>query len=479
MKDFEVSFFMLNHVVTRFAPSPTGHLHLGGARTALFNWLYARHNNGKFLLRIEDTDSKRSSKELIDSIINSMIWLNIQHDGEIVLQSSRISRHVEIANQLILNHKAYYCYCSEEEINLEKEEYTKKGLHYKHNCIWKNRNPPTGNCSKVIRLHSDIEGITEFKDKVYGTIVVNNVQLDDMVLLRSNNTPTYLLSVVVDDYDMGITHIIRGTDHLTNTARQLLIYNALGWKPPEFAHIPLIHDENGNKLSKRHRALGIHEYKNAGILPEALLNYLLRMGWSHGNDEVITIDEAIRWFSIDKVGQSPARLDSKKLEFLNNHYINTTNNATIVDMIIPIIEKTIGYKVNTEKIGYLLNGINELKKRTKNLVNLANESLFYVEDIPISFDQESLIIIKSNHDILSILYDNLSKVLNDDWNNSTLTSMIKNIVKDYNTKIHNIYHCLRASIIGRINAPSIIDIMVNFQRKECLNRIKYARDMVI
>ena len=340
---------MFSHIVTRFAPSPTGHLHLGGARTALFNWLYAKHNNGKFLLRIEDTDNKRSSKELIDSIINSITWLNIQYDGEIILQSNRISRHVEVVNQLILNHKAYYCYCSREEINIEKEEYIKKGLYYKHNCIWKDRNPPIKNCSKVVRLYNDVEGITKFKDKVYGTVTVKNTQLDDMILLRSDNTPTYLLSVVVDDYDMGITHIIRGTDHLTNTARQLLIYNALGWTPPEFAHIPLIHDESGNKLSKRHNALGVHEYRNAGILPEALLNYLLRMGWSHNNDEIITIDQAIRWFSIDKVGQSPARLDNKKLEFLNNHYINATDNTVLLDMIIPIIENKIGYKINIKK----------------------------------------------------------------------------------------------------------------------------------
>ncbi|QGR02493.1 glutamate--tRNA ligase [Ehrlichia ruminantium] len=468
---------MSNHVVTRFAPSPTGYLHLGGARTALFNWLYAKHNNGKFLLRIEDTDIKRSSKELIDSIISSINWLNLQYDGEIVLQSSRISRHIEVANQLILNNKAYYCYCSAEEINAEKEEYKKKGLYYKHNCIWKDKSPPTNNCSKVVRLYSDREGVTEFKDQVYGTIKVENIQLDDMVLLRSDNTPTYLLSVVVDDYDMGITHIIRGTDHLTNTARQLLIYNALGWKPPEFAHIPLIHDENGNKLSKRHNALGIHEYKNAGILPEALFNYLLRMGWSHNNDEVITMDQAILWFSIDKVGQSPARLDNKKLEFLNNYYINAADDTMILNMIIPMIERKIGCQITAKKKNYLLSGIRELKKRTKNLVDLTNESLFYVEDIPISIDQEAIAIIKSNKNILNILYDNLSRILENEWNHNTLTSVIKNIVKSSDMKINSIYHCLRASIIGRINAPSIVDIMVHFQQKESLSRIKYAKDM--
>ncbi|RZB13036.1 glutamate--tRNA ligase [Ehrlichia minasensis] len=469
---------MSYNVITRFAPSPTGHLHLGGARTALFNWLYAKHNNGKFLLRIEDTDKKRSSKELIDSIIEAMSWLKIHYDGKVVLQSENISRHVEIANQLILNNKAYYCYCSEEEINKEKEEYIKKGLYYKHNCIWKNKSPHNSNTTRVIRLKSPIDGITSFDDEVYGNITVNNSQLDDMILLRSDNTPTYLLSVVVDDHDMNITHIIRGTDHLTNTARQLLIYSALEWDPPKFAHIPLIHDENGNKLSKRHQAIAIHEYKNSGILPEAIFNYLLRMGWSHGNDEVITIDQAIKWFSIQDIGQSPSRLDNKKLEFLNNHYINITDDATILNIIIPIIEEKTGYIITDLKKGHLLKGLNELKKRTKNLVNLAKESLFYVEDTPISIDQESITIIKDYKHIFSILHDNLSKISEKDWNHNILTSIIKNISHNLEVKTSIIYHCLRASITGRMNAPSIIEIMINLQRKECLQRIKYALDVI-
>ncbi|AHC39230.1 glutamate--tRNA ligase [Ehrlichia muris] len=468
---------MSHNVITRFAPSPTGHLHLGSARTALFNWLYAKCNNGKFLLRIEDTDKKRSSQELIDSIINAMSWLKISYDGEMILQSKNISRHVEIANQLILNNKAYYCYCSEEDISKEKEEFSKKGLYYKHNCIWKNKNPPSNNLTRVIRLKSPADGMTSFNDKVYGNITVNNTQLDDMILLRSDNTPTYLLSVVVDDHDMNITHIIRGTDHLTNTARQLLIYNALEWNPPKFAHIPLIHDENGNKLSKRQQAIGIHEYKNLGILPDAIFNYLLRMGWSHKNDEIITVDQAIRLFSIEGIGQSPARLDNKKLEFLNNHYINITEDKVILNMIIPIIEEKIGYTINDVKKGYLLKGLNELKKRTKSLVNLANESLFYVEDIPISIDQESSITIKDYKHIFSILYDELSKISEYEWNNGVLTSTIKNISQNLNIKISTIYHCLRASIIGRMNAPSIIGIMINFEQKECLQRIKYVQNI--
>ncbi|AUO54776.1 glutamate--tRNA ligase [Ehrlichia canis] len=469
---------MSHDVITRFAPSPTGHLHLGGARTALFNWLYAKHNNGKFLLRIEDTDKKRSSQELIDSIINAMSWLKIHYDGKAVLQSENISRHVEIANQLMLNNKAYYCYCSEEEINKEKEESAKKGLYYKHNCIWKNKSAPNSNITRVVRLKSPTDGVTSFDDEVYGNITVNNSQLDDMILLRSDNTPTYLLSVVVDDHDMNISHIIRGTDHLTNTARQLLIYNALEWDPPKFAHIPLIHDENGNKLSKRHQAIGIHEYKNSGILPEAIFNYLLRMGWSHENDEVITIDQAIRWFSIEGIGHSPSRLDSKKLEFLNNHYINITNNETILNMIIPIIEEKTGHIITDVKKGYLLKGLSELKKRTKNLVNLAKESLFYVEDIPISIDQESITVIKDYKHIFSILYDNLSKISEKDWNHNILMSIIKDISCNLEVKISIVYHCLRASITGRMNAPSIIEIMINLQHKECLQRIKYALDVI-
>ena len=469
---------MLHHVVTRFAPSPTGHLHLGGARTALFNWLYARHNNGKFLLRIEDTDKKRSSKELIDSIIDAMAWLNISYDGKIVLQSENISRHVEVVNKLVLNNKAYYCYCSEEDISREREEANRKGLYYKHDCVWRNKNLLDNNLSGVVRLKAPTEGTTSFDDEVYGNVVINNEQLDDMILLRSDNTPTYLLSVVVDDHDMNITHIIRGTDHLTNTARQLLIYNALSWEPPKFAHIPLIHDENGNKLSKRHKALGIHEYKNSGVLPEAVFNYLIRMGWSHDNDEIITMDQAIRWFSIENIGQSPSRLDNKKLEFLNNHYISVTDDAIILDMIIPIIEKKIGHVIDKVKKEYLLRGLSELKKRTKNLIDLADESLFYVEDIPISLDQESIMIIKDYKDIFNMLHSNLSEISANKWNSNTLTSAIKNIAQSLDIKVNIIYHCLRASIIGRMNAPGIIGIMVNFQQDECLRRIRYAVDVM-
>ena len=317
----------------RFAPSPTGVLHIGSVRTALFNWLFARHNSGKFLLRIEDTDKLRSTDENTKLIFEILKWLEIDWDEEPVIQSSRIERHKEIAEGLVKQGKAYYCYCSPEELESKKEEAKKKGIPYKYDGTCQNRTDIPEGINPVIRLKADIAGATTIHDLVQGEVTVKNSQLDDMILLRSDGTPTYMLSVVVDDHDMGITHVIRGDDHLTNTFRQIQIYKACGWDIPTFGHIPLIYGPDGSKLSKRHGAVSANDYKELGYLPEAIFNYLLRLGWSHGDDEIISKENAINWFDFDNVGKSPSRFDMAKLQNLNAYYMRQKENSSLFDVL--------------------------------------------------------------------------------------------------------------------------------------------------
>ncbi|MDR2794320.1 MAG: glutamate--tRNA ligase, partial [Holosporaceae bacterium] len=326
-------------MVTRFAPSPTGFLHIGGARTALFNWLLARHHGGKFLLRIEDTDRARSTPEAVDAIFKGLQWLGINWDEEPVFQFSRASRHVKLAEQLVESGNAYYCYCTPEELEAMREEAKSRGVSPKYNGIWRDRDPQDAplDVRPVIRLKAPVDGKTTLNDIVQGTVTVDNAQLDDMVLVRSDGTPTFMLSVVVDDHEMGITHVIRGDDHLTNTFRQIQIYRAFGWDMPKFGHIPLIHGPDGAKLSKRHGALGIESYKDMGFLPEAICNCLLRLGWSHGDDEIISIPQAIEWFSTDNLGKSASRLDFSKLENLNGYYMREAPNERLLHCLLEII----------------------------------------------------------------------------------------------------------------------------------------------
>ncbi|APR98492.1 glutamate--tRNA ligase [Wolbachia endosymbiont of Folsomia candida] len=457
------------NVVTRFAPSPTGFLHIGGARTALFNWLYAKHHGGKFLLRIEDTDRKRSTQEAIDAIIDGLKWLGIGYDGEIVYQSKRIERHKEVANLLIEQGKAYYCYCPQDEVAEAKIKAREEGKIYKHKCtasVDKSVKP-------VVRFKvPDSEEII-VNDEIYGPIKVNSDQLDDIVILRSDSTPTYIFAVVVDDHDAGITHIIRGSDHLTNTFKQLLIYQALGFHIPHFAHVPLIHGEDGNKLSKRHGATSICDYEKMGILPEAMRNYLLRLGWSHGNDEIISDEQAIGWFNLSSIGRSPARLDFKKLEHLNNHYINNTSNEDILDILNTFAPML---KLSDIKKNYLLQGLTELKKRANYLTELPNLAKFYIKDLPLDLSEEAYQVIISNMstiDLLSSLFLNIS---NDNWDKSFLSFKIKEFSKLHDIKMSDIYHSLRAPITGIMDAPGIIDIMVILGKDECVKRLEYSRN---
>ncbi|MCE3233800.1 MAG: gltX2 [Rickettsiaceae bacterium] len=331
-------------VITRFAPSPTGYLHIGGARTALFNWLYARHNNGKFLLRIEDTDRARSTPEAVEAILNGMKWLGLDWDDKEVYQLSRIERHKEVAYQLLEKGHAYKCYCSKEELDTMREKAMAEKSPMRYDGTWRDRDPseaPAG-VAPVIRLKAPLTGETVIEDNVQGRVVVQNKEQDDMILLRSDGTPTYMLAVVVDDHDMGVTHIIRGDDHFTNAFRQKLIYEGMGWEIPSFTHIPLIHGSDGAKLSKRHGALGVEAYRDMGYLPEAIRNYLLRLGWSHGDDEIISTEQAIQWFNLESLGKSPSRFDFNKLDNLNGHYIRIADDARLVELVTPILQQKIG-----------------------------------------------------------------------------------------------------------------------------------------
>src|SRR5215470_13221062 len=356
-------------VVVRFAPSPTGFLHIGGARTALFNWLYAKHKRGKFLLRIEDTDRARSTQAAVDAIIDGMKWLGFDWDGDVVMQSARIARHAEVARALLAQGRAYHCYCTPEELEAMRERARKEGRPVRYDGTWRDRVPdgPLPNVPPVIRLKAEQEGETVIEDRVQGRVVVSNQQLDDLIILRGDGTPTYNFSVVVDDHDMGITHVIRGADHLTNAFRQTQIYRALGWPEPVFAHVPLIHGPDGAKLSKRHGALGVEAYREMGYLPEALRNYLLRLGWGHGDAEIISTEQAIEWFDLSEVGRSPSRFDFAKLDNLNAHYLREADDTRLVELVAPRLVKRLGHPADATTLPRLYMGMAGLKARAKTL----------------------------------------------------------------------------------------------------------------
>jgi len=374
-------------VTVRFAPSPTGFLHIGGARTALFNWLFAKHHKGRFRLRIEDTDRARSTKEAMDAILEGLRWLELGWDGEVVHQSNNLARHAEIAKQLLAQGKAYYCYCSTQELEAMRLKALQAGKSMRYDGTWRDRDPkdaPAG-VKPVIRLKAEQQGVTTIADLVQGAVTVSNQELDDLIILRSDGSPTYNFSVVVDDFDMAITHVIRGDDHLNNAFRQSQIYQALGWAVPRFAHIPLIHGPDGQKMSKRHGALGVQEYRSLGYLPEALRNYLLRLGWSHGDAEIISTQQAIAWFDLDAVGRAAARFDFVKLDSLNGHYIRETPDDKLAGLVQPFIAD----HLDPAKRALLLKVMPGLKTRAKTLVELAANARFYVASRPIPLDKDA------------------------------------------------------------------------------------------
>src|SRR5436305_1831183 len=387
---------MSDQIVTRFAPSPTGFLHIGGARTALFNWLYARGRQGKFLLRIEDTDRARSTDEAIAAIFDGLNWLGLEWDGEPVHQFSRAARHREIAEQLLAAGKAYYCYASPEELTAMREQARAEGRTKLSTGLLRDRDPsyPRPDVKPVIRLKAPLDGETVIEDQVQGRVVWQNENLDDLVLLRSDGTPTYMLAVVVDDHDMNVTHIIRGDDHLTNAARQKHIYDALGWTVPVMAHIPLIHGPDGSKLSKRHGALGVDAYRAMGYLPAALRNYLVRLGWSHGDQEIFSTAEMIAAFDLPQIGRSPARFDFAKLESINGHYMRQTSDADLlaeIERVLPHIAggEELAAKLTPELRQKLLDAMPGLKERAKTLVELVDSARYLHAERPIKLEEKA------------------------------------------------------------------------------------------
>ncbi|MFI4988172.1 MAG: glutamate--tRNA ligase, partial [Alphaproteobacteria bacterium] len=378
-------------VIVRFAPSPTGFLHIGGARTALFNWLYARHAKGVFRLRIEDTDRARSTEAATQAILEGLRWLGLSWDDEVVYQFARAGRHAEVARELLAKGHAYHCYCTPDELKARREAARAEGrpMSYDRRCRTLAPSDAPIGVSPVIRLKAPESGESVIEDLVQGSVRVANEQLDDMVLLRADGTPVYMLSVVVDDHDMAISHVIRGDDHLTNAFRQTLLYRAMAWPVPQFAHIPLIHGPDGAKLSKRHGALGVDAYREMGYLPEALANYLLRLGWAHGDDEIVSSEQAIAWFDIKNVGRSAARFDFAKLDNLNAHYLRQCDNGRLSELLRPFLAKALADKPDAAGEARLLRGLDALKQRAKTLKELAATAAVYARQHPIPIEAKA------------------------------------------------------------------------------------------
>ena len=449
-------------VITRFAPSPTGFLHIGGARTALFNWLYARHHNGKFLLRIEDTDRQRSTQGAIDAILDGMKWLGLDWDGDAVFQFSRMDRHAEVAHELVTRAQAFRCYTTPQEL----DEFRKANPNAKFRSPWRDGGSPSTDAPYVIRLKAPLEGETVVNDKVQGTVTVKNSELNDLVLLRSDGTPTYMLAVVVDDHDMGVTQVIRGDDHLTNTFRQLMIYNAMGWIAPSFAHIPLIHGADGAKLSKRHGAIGVEVYRDMGYLPEAIRNYLLRLGWGHGDDETISTQQAIEWFELDGVGKSPSRFDYAKLDNLNGHYLREADNVRLADLIIPRLGT-----VDAKGKAILLRGMDGLKQRAKTLVELAENATFYIAARPLKLDEKATdIIAKGGRETIVALMPKFEAQT--DWTHDALQQVCKDYAESAGIKLGAVAQPLRAGLSGKTVSPGVFEVMEILGKEESLGRLK-------
>lgn len=468
---------MTQPIVTRFAPSPTGFLHIGGARTALFNWLYARGRGGKMLLRIEDTDRERSTKEAIEAILDGLKWLELDWDGDVVYQYARAERHREAAEQLLAAGKAYRCYATPEELAEMRERARAEGRTRLYDGRWRDRDPSETrpNVKPVIRLKAPLTGETVIEDQVQGRVVWQNENLDDFVLLRSDGNPTYMLSVVVDDHDMGVTHIIRGDDHLTNGARQKQIYDALGWDVPVMAHIPLIHGPDGSKLSKRHGALGVDAYRAMGYLPVALRNYLARLGWSHGDQEIFSTQELIDAFDLPAVGRSAARFDFAKLESLNGHYIRNADDRALVAAFEDVLKfvpngSEIQNKLNDHRRAQLLQAMPGLKERAKTLLDLVDGSAFIFASRPLALDAKaSSLLTDETRRLIGALKGILGQV--SPWTAQTTESAVRSFAEQSSLKLGAVAQPLRVALTGRTTSPGIFDVLAVLGKDECLARL--------
>jgi glutamyl-tRNA synthetase len=471
---------MMKPVVTRFAPSPTGFLHIGGARTALFNWLYAKRHGGTMLLRIEDTDRERSTQAAVDAIIDGLRWLGLTWDGEPISQFERASRHAEVARGLVEAGKAYYCYCTPQELDLMREEAKAAGLPPRYDGRWRDRDPaeaPAG-VKPSIRIKAPLDGETVIEDAVQGTVVFPNKDLDDFIILRSDGTPTYMHAVVVDDHDMGVTQIIRGDDHLTNSARQRIIYDALGWEMPKLAHIPLIHGPDGAKLSKRHGALGVDAYRAMGYLPSALRNYLVRLGWAHGDAEILSTDEMIALFDLEGIGRSPSRFDFAKLENLNGHYIRQTGDAELLREIEVLLDHipdgpAFKAKLDDEMRGKLLAALPGLKERAKTLLELIDGAKFLFAERPLAYDEKAAQLLDATgKDALKAVAPRLADI--GDWTAASTEAVVRAYAEEAGLKLGKVAQPLRAALTGRATSPPIFDVLAVLGREESLARIADA-----
>jgi glutamyl-tRNA synthetase len=452
-------------VVTRFAPSPTGYLHIGGARTALFNWLFARHHGGKFLLRIEDTDRARSTKEAIDAILDGMSWLGLDWDGHEYYQSQFWSRHAEIAHRLLERGAAYRCYMTQQELAEQREAAQRERRPFRIDSPWRDVAEEQGDKSFVIRLKAPREGETVIEDRVQGRVTVQNAEIDDFILLRSDGTPTYMLAVVVDDHDMGVTHVIRGDDHLNNAFRQLAIIRAMGWPEPTYAHVPLIHGPDGAKLSKRHGAMGVDAYRDElGMLPEAVSNYLLRLGWGHGDDEIISREQAVEWFDLDHVGKSPSRFDFKKLENVNGHYIREADDQRLAELVAARLG------LSDQQKALLAKAMPELKPRANTVLQLAEGAQFLFAARPIEIDAAAAALLTDEaRALLSATHKRLVALAN--WDAQSLDAAIREVAESSGVKLGKVAQPLRAALTGRTTSPGIFDVLALLGREESLTRI--------
>ncbi len=455
-----------SQVVTRFAPSPTGYLHIGGARTALFNWLYARHHGGRFVLRIEDTDKARSTQAAIDAILDGMSWLGLDWDGEAHFQSEYADRHAEIAHQLLASGHAYKCWMSQKELAAQREAAQAERRPFRIRSPWRD-SAKEGDGPYVVRLKAPQEGETVIDDLVQGRVIVQNAEIDDFVLLRSDGSPTYMLAVVVDDHDMGVTHVIRGDDHLNNAFRQLVIIRAMGWPEPVYGHVPLIHGADGAKLSKRHGALGVETYRDElGMLPEAIFNYLLRLGWGHGDDEIISRAQAIEWFDADAIGKSPSRFDLKKLENLNGHYLREADPERLASLVAP--------RLPDADTALLARAMPVLTPRAKDLDELAEGAAFLFKSVPLDMDEKAALLLAGEaRDLLGRVHQALART--GDWTAEATEQAVREVAETSGVKLGQVAQPLRAALTGRATSPGIFDVLVLLGRDESLARIADAQ----
>ncbi len=467
---------MSSSVVTRFAPSPTGFLHIGGARTALFNWLYARHTGGRMLLRIEDTDRERSTDAAIAAILEGLTWLGLTWDGEAVHQFALAARHREVAEELVRRGRAYRAYETPEELAAMREKAKAEGRFARYDGFWRDRDPseaPAGS-PYVVRIKAPLDGETVIQDHVQGRVAFPNKDLDDFIILRSDGTPTYMHAVVVDDHDMGITHVIRGDDHLTNAGRQTIIYEAMGWPVPDWAHLPLIHGPDGAKLSKRHGALGVDAYRAMGYLPEALRNYLARLGWAHGDDEIFSTEQATEWFELSDINKAAARFDFERLRNLNGHYIREMDNAELLERlaaILPDIDSGAALVARLDAIRpQLLALMPALKERAKTLVELAHSAGFLIAERPLQLDEKATALLDAEaRPRLGRLADALAARK---WEHDVLESAARDFAEEEGVKLGKVAQPLRAALTGSAASPPIFDVLLALGREESLARIR-------